>query len=156
VDPVREVRGPGRVEAPDEDQFGHVVGAADLAVHEASFRRNPYHEGPGAAEPPPIKYRFTTETQRHREESLDFIGFTIPGFSLCLCGVFLLMRCGRARCGEDSGSWRPGSDGDDFVGRLDPFGRDRDPEPPGVVEVDRAARLVRGVERDPRRVLAAD
>src|SRR5262245_51835615 len=55
-----------------------------------------------------------------------------------------------------SPSWRPGSGGNDLVGRLDPSGRDRDPEPPGVVEVDRAARLGRGVERDPRRVLAAD
>src|SRR6516164_8654087 len=53
-------------------------------------------------------------------------------------------------------SLRPGSGGDDVVGRLDPFGRDRDPEPPGVVQVDRAADLDRGVERDPRRVLVAD
>ena len=37
VDPVREVRRPGRVETADEDQFGDVVGAADLAVHDASF-----------------------------------------------------------------------------------------------------------------------
>ena len=36
VDPVREVRRPGRVEAADEHQLGDVVGAADLAVHDAS------------------------------------------------------------------------------------------------------------------------
>ena len=37
VDPVREIRRPRRVETSDEDQFGDMVGAADLAVHEASF-----------------------------------------------------------------------------------------------------------------------
>src|SRR5262249_39474954 len=46
--------------------------------------------------------------------------------------------------------------GGDLVGRLDPTGRDRDPEPPGVVKVDRAADPGREVERDPGRVLATD
>src|SRR6516164_6443370 len=46
-------------------------------------------------------------------------------------------------------SWIPGSGGNDLVGRRDPFGRDRDAESPGVVQVDRAARLGRRAERDP-------
>src|SRR6516225_7068471 len=53
-------------------------------------------------------------------------------------------------------SVRAGSGRDDLVGRLDPFGRDREPEAPGVVEIHRAAGPGRGVERDPRRVLATD
>src|SRR4051794_33727814 len=42
------------------------------------------------------------------------------------------------------------------VGRFDPFGRNRDPEPPRVVQVNRASDLGCGVERDSRRVLATD
>ena len=37
VDPVGEIRRPGRIEAPDEDQVGDTVGEADLAIHGWSF-----------------------------------------------------------------------------------------------------------------------
>jgi hypothetical protein len=37
VEPVREIRRPRRIETSDQHQFGDMIGAAGLAVHEASF-----------------------------------------------------------------------------------------------------------------------
>src|SRR5262249_60227424 len=53
-------------------------------------------------------------------------------------------------------SWPPGARGDDQVGALYPFRRNRNSEPPRVIEIHRAADLHGRVERDSRRVGAMD